>query len=272
MLHFVGYATVGLIIGTFGTIIGVGGGFLLVPLLLWLYPTAEPEVLAGISLTAVFFNAFSGSLAYARLKRIDYRSGLTFSLAALPGTILGSLSTTYIPRHLFDAVIGLLLLAASSYIVVRPNREKALRGGAVAGHTTVVLTDASGAQYRYAYNRRIGVGISFFVGYFSSLLGIGGGVIHVPALIQILNFPVHIGTATSHFILAVMTFAGSATHIVIGTLADSLRIILPISLGMIVGAQIGARLSGRVRGTWITRSLAVALMLVGIRTLWQAFK
>ena len=85
----------GFVIGTYGTLIGAGGGFVLMPLLLVLYPEESPEVITGISLAVVFFNALSGSVAYAKMKRIDYRSGLLFSLATIPGAILGPLTTPY---------------------------------------------------------------------------------------------------------------------------------------------------------------------------------
>ena len=85
----------GFVIGAYGTLIGAGGGFVLMPLLLLLYPEESPEVITGISLAVVFFNALSGSVAYAKMKRIDYRSGLLVSLATIPGAILGPLTTPY---------------------------------------------------------------------------------------------------------------------------------------------------------------------------------
>ena len=60
----------GFVIGTYGTLIGAGGGFVLVPILLMLYPNESPEIITSISLAVVFFNAMSGSLAYSRMKRI----------------------------------------------------------------------------------------------------------------------------------------------------------------------------------------------------------
>ena len=75
MLERLWLIPVGFIIGTYGTLIGAGGGFVLVPMLILLYPQESPEVITSISLAVVFFNALSGSLAYMRLKRVDYRSG-----------------------------------------------------------------------------------------------------------------------------------------------------------------------------------------------------
>ena len=89
----------GLLVGTFGTLIGAGGGFILVPVLLLLYPTLKPEEITSISLAVVFFNAASGSVAYAKMKRIDYKSAIIFSIATLPGSIIGALITSYLPRH-----------------------------------------------------------------------------------------------------------------------------------------------------------------------------
>ena len=91
----------GIVIGAYGTIIGAGGGFVLMPILLLLYPEQSPELLTAISLAVVFFNASSGSAAYARMKRIDYKSGIIFSIATIPGAILGSISTSYINRNVF---------------------------------------------------------------------------------------------------------------------------------------------------------------------------
>jgi uncharacterized membrane protein YfcA len=90
------------------------------PLLLLLYPEESPEVITGISLAVVFFNALSGSAAYAKMKRIDYRSGLLFSLATIPGAILGALTTPYIPRRSFNMIFGLFLIVAAVFFIVTP--------------------------------------------------------------------------------------------------------------------------------------------------------
>src|SRR4030042_742288 len=105
----------GFFIGTYGTLIGAGGGFILMPILLLLYPKGNPELLTSISLAVVFFNAFSGSVAYTRMRRIDYRSGFLFSVATVPGAIFGALTTAYIPRWLFDVIFGVLMIVASAF-------------------------------------------------------------------------------------------------------------------------------------------------------------
>lgn len=103
------------------------------------------------------------------------------------------------------------------------------------------------------------------------MLGIGGGIIHVPALIRLLNFPVHIATATSHFILVIMALTGTIVHIVMGSFSnESAQQTIFLGTGVLIGAQAGALLSQHVRGGWIIRGLAIALASVGIRILFMA--
>ena len=135
-------------------------------------------------------------------------------------------------------------------------------------HRTVV--EADGTVHRFAYNPVIGVVISVFVGYFSSLLGIGGGIIHVPVLAYVLDFPVHIATATSHFVLSIMALTGTLVHVAEGVFQQGISRAIILSIGVIIGAQIGARASNRVQGSFIIRGLAVGLGLVGIRILMMA--
>jgi hypothetical protein len=254
----------GLAVGALGTLIGAGGGFILVPVLLFVYPDLKPEIVTSISLAAVFMNATSGSIAYARMKRIDYKSSIIFALATLPGAIIGAYTTSAIPRHVFNIILGALLIIISIYLFFNPSKRVKSNPNA-GGNTHRSLTDSHGDHYEFSFNIWIGVIISFFVGFLSSLLGIGGGIIHVPAMMSILNFPVHIATATSHSILAVMALAGTIVHIIQGDFKGEWLTTLSIGAGVVIGAQVGARLSNKMKPHWIVRALAVALLLVGVR-------
>jgi len=267
--HYLGLAALGVAVGCYGTLIGAGGGFVLMPVLLLLYPNQNADLLTSISLAVVFFNALSGSEAYALLKRIDYRTGLMFSAATIPGAVLGALNTSYVPRRLFDLIFSILLLLAAAFLAWQPNKKETHRKSMNAAHHKIVrrLVDAHGITYEYDFNWLLGMGISIIVGYVSSFLGIGGGIIHVPALCYLLNFPVHVATATSHFILAIMALTGTVVHILNGTFAHGVHRTIALAIGVVLGAQIGARLSEKLQGSWIIRSLAVALGIVGLRIL-----
>ncbi len=262
---------VGVLVGAFGTLIGAGGGFILAPLLLLLYPNESPETITCISLAVVFFNAASGSIAYARMGRIDYRSGLVFSSVTVPGAALGALTTGLIPRQQFNLLFGLLMAVMALFVLWRPNPEKTHPAGRPKGRAQRTLTEADGTVHQWTYNSGLGISISAVVGYLSSLLGTGGGIIHVPAMIRFLNFPVHVATATSHFILAIMALTGTLVHIGSGAFHHGIRRTIVLAAGVLIGAQVGALLSNRVKGDWIVRLLAVALALAAMRILAMAW-
>jgi uncharacterized membrane protein YfcA len=266
----------GFFIGTFGTLIGAGGGFILVPLLILFYPELPPETITAISIAVVAVNAISGSLAYARSGRIDYKAGVVFAFYTIPGSILGVLTVQYIPQKIFNIIFGLLLLALSGYLFYK--------NSSVASNTTIhnkkgagwkhhTLTDKQGETYSYSYNQRHGIFISILVGYLSPLLGIGGGIIHVPALVNWLQFPIYVATATSHFILAVMATVSVIVHIIQGNYDHPLivKMILFLALGVVPGAQLGAYLSHRIKSHIIIKLLATCLILVAVRILLKSF-
>jgi uncharacterized membrane protein YfcA len=260
----------GVAVGAFGTLLGSGGGFILTPILLLLYPHDRPATITAISLTAVFFNAASGSAAYAHQRRIDFRSGLTFALAALPGSIAGALVVGSVSRHLFDGLMGAVLLALAVWLLVGARGARTAPRGRL---TNRELVDRYGTTHRYAVPERRGALYSTVVGFVSSFLGIGGGIIHVPLLVRALGFPTHIATATSHFILAIIAGSGAATHAVTGSFAHGhgLHRAAAISIGVVVGAQVGARFSLRTSARVLEVLLAVALLVLAVRLLLFTF-
>ncbi|OGC01215.1 hypothetical protein A2V82_08795 [candidate division KSB1 bacterium RBG_16_48_16] len=270
MERYIWLGALGFVVGSYGTLIGAGGGFVLVPVLLLLYPHENPQIITSISLAVVFFNALSGSWAYARMKRVDFKSGLLFAVATIPGAILGALSTASISRRLFDAVFGVLMIAASVFLLLYSSEEKETKESKQRFRLTRKIVGKDGTQYTFSYNPIFGAGLSVVVGYVSSFLGIGGGIIHVPVLAHLLNFPVHIATATSHFVLAIMALTGTTVHILTGSFTHGIRRTTALAIGVLIGAQVGALLSHRVKGSWIFRALAIALAFVGVRILLMA--
>jgi uncharacterized membrane protein YfcA len=253
----------GVAVGAYGTLVGAGGGFILAPVLLILYPHESAQTLTAISLFVVFFNASSGSVAYFHQRRADYRSGALFALATLPGAIGGALLVHYASRRVFDPVMAATLAVLAVWLIVGHERQH----GVERRGTPRELVDSSGQVYRYNVPLVRGVLYSLGVGFFSSFLGIGGGVIHVPLLVRALGFPTHIATATSHFVLAIMSAGGTATHAVAGSFSHShgLHRAIALSIGVVIGAQFGALASKRVSGRVIQWLLAVALGGLAIR-------
>jgi len=250
LYEFLRLAPIGFAIGAFGTLVGAGGGSLLVPVLLLLMPQASPASLTSISLAVVFFNAYSGTIAYMRMGRIDYYAGWLFTLAGIPGAILGVLLVHRMPRHLFDPLFGCLLLLIGAFLAYSPLGK--------------IRRESEGEVLTQARERGGAIG-SAYIAVLSSLLGIGGGIIHVPFLIRILKMPAHTATATSHFVLSFLALTATITHFFLGELGNEITITTYLAVGVLMGAPVGAALSTRIAGSVIVRLLAGALCLVGLR-------
>jgi hypothetical protein len=248
MIESIFLLAVGIFVGMFGTLIGVGGGFIIVPLLTIVYQFT-PQHAVGTSMVIVALNALSGTVAYIRQRRIDYKTGLLFASATLPGSFLGAYLLQMISKPIFDVSFGILLLSISTYLGIRKQPV-----------TEIISIDSF---QRPNYNKYLGLFISFLVGFVASMAGIGGGVVHVPAMIYLFGFPPFIAIPTSHFILAISaTFAGGS-HAFIGEVEWSF---IPfLGTGAIIGAQIGGRLSHKIKSVWIIRILLVVMMIVAVR-------
>ncbi|MGP6156759.1 MAG: sulfite exporter TauE/SafE family protein, partial [Vulcanimicrobiaceae bacterium] len=256
---------IGFAVGILGTLIGAGGGFLLVPILVLLEPDWGTETVTAFSLAVVTANALAGSISYLRLRRVDIASIPFFAAAAVPGAVAGAFLSALVPRRLFDAALGLAIILAAAALLRPPRVRRAHR----AGDSARAFTDSTGNRYEWEFDLRLGMAGSAAVGLVSSLLGIGGGIVHVPFLIAVLGFPEHVATATSHAVLAVTAAAATIVHIAHGDFHEHLRRTLLCAGGALLGAPLGARLATHVPGRVIAHVLAVALGLVGLRLLFS---
>ena len=273
------FIPIGIFIGVYGTLIGAGGGFILVPILVFLFPQDGPSMITASSLAIICVNAASGTIAYARMKRISYKTGMLFAAASIPGAFLGSALTRFIPRKAFGALFGGLLMAVAIFLSltrgIRGRRAGVTAAKDPPGRTwrnvrdTVV--DREGRSHPLSFNLLVGMGLSMVIGFVATLVGIGGGLIHVPVLTYIFNFPLHIATATSHFVLFFTALAGVIEHILDHTWPTHLLRDACLAAGVIGGAQVGAYLSRKISAPWIVLALAMALGFVGVRLVLTAF-
>ena len=256
LLAFILFLLLGIGVGTFGTLVGIGGGLICVPIFILLlsdggihpyyHPAAE---IAGTSLVVVMANALSGTMAYIRQKRVYFNAAIPFAIATLPGAWFGSSIVDKFSGTQLDLYFGIFLLFMA--IMMYWNNMHKPR------------TDVMDIPDNFQYPRMLGIIISFGVGFLSSIFGIGGGVIHVPLMIYALGFPVHVATATSHFVLAVSSTFGVISHFLMHHIVWIPAI--SISIGAAIGAQIGAKISKKTKSKLILTLLSLAMFALGIR-------
>jgi uncharacterized membrane protein YfcA len=175
-------------------------------------------------------------------------------VATIPGALLGARLVQHLGSRRFTLLFALFLFALAALL---------LKGRRVGG--TVLRNPSPAEPASLSLDLMLlGIVLSFGVGVISSLLGIGGGIVHVPFLIVFLGLPVHAATATSHFVLAITSLAGTLVFLRNG------QVVLPVAAamgaGVLLGAQAGAKLSARMRSEPIRRLLAfvVAIFAVGL--------
>lgn len=235
---------VGLGAGTLGSLLGVGGGIIMGPVLVFF--GLAPAQVAGTSLFAVTSTSISSTVAYSRQKRIDYKLAIKLAAAAIPGAVLGGFISAGIQKQEFLLYFGILLMAVGAYVIFKSSilKEKERR-------------DISAAQHAAVF------AITFGAGIISSLFGVGGGTIFVPVMLLIHRMTMHTAAPTSQLTLMITSFAGLFTHIALGHIDYVYAIAL--SAGAVGGAQLGARWSKLIKAHLLQRVLGVVLIAVAVK-------
>ena len=255
----IGLFASGIAIGGYGTVVGIGGGPLLVPILHVLYAWPIEEVVAS-SLFVVLLNATSGSIGYARQRRIDFTGGVALSLAAMPGAVLSGLVHHLVKIPFFDAMFGVFLVVLAGYTILRVDKfdRPRRRRRSTVGLKRIVIVDSLRERYEFHSDRALGIALNLVLGFLSGFLGIGGGVLQVPILVFLLDYPIHIATATSHFVTMLTAGFALAPNVVLGNVHFLATAWL--ALGVVIGAQAGAQVAQKLRSKVILYLFAVILL------------
>ena len=242
----------GVVAATLGSLLGAGGGFLLIPFLLFLLPAdTSAGVISGMSMALALTNGLVASTAYAGQKRIHYAWAIVFASGSIIGAVGGAFVVQYVSRDTYQVIFGTLLVVVSLYLNARPAPQ---RGSAT-------TTPLAGAQpVRPVPGFFVGLPIGFIAG----LVGIGGGIILVPTIVYLFRFVPHIATATSSFTLIFTSLAAITVRAATVDLGGHAFDILFVISGALIGARLGPRISQKVSGPLLMRLLSVALGLTGV--------
>ena len=271
MIEVCGLVAFGFAVGFYGTLVGIGGGPLLVPMLA-LFFDLPPATIVATSLSVVFLNALSGSLAYHQQRRIDFVSGTVFGFATIPSSIAAYFLLAHLSHDVFTRVFGVFLLFLAGYVLLGPTPAGDRPAAAPADYgffgplSPRRLVDSTGSTYLYAVDERLGTLVNIAFGAGTTVLGIGGGILQVPLLVYVLRFPVHIATATAHYVTCINTAFTLIPLLFFGHVDPRLTICL--GGGVVIGARLGARSSRRFSGRTLLQLLTIVFVLAGLRMLF----
>ncbi|HBL16309.1 MAG TPA: hypothetical protein DD417_05995 [Elusimicrobia bacterium] len=265
------FVAVGVAGGFLGSLVGLGGGVFIVPLIVLFMGVPIHQAVAA-SLVAIVASSTASTIGYLRDDYSNIRLGLTLETATTLGAVSGGLTAHAVSREALSALFGVVLALGAVYLFFRRGETE---GGAAEGSDT----GRWGGRYDDRHSKRevryrvrrlpAGLAASFIAGNLSGLLGFGGGPIQIPVMTAAMGIPMKAAAATSNFMIGVTACASAVIYYAHGTIVPSLTV--PLVLGVTAGAFFGSRLAPRVRGRHLTAGLAVILLLLSIQMLLAAF-
>lgn len=263
---------VGFVAGTLGSLLGLGGGIIIVPSLLFLagfFPfIAEitPQTAVGTSILIMIFTGLSSTLAYMKQQSVDYKSGWIFFIGSGPGALFGVWLNKDIELAPFLIFFGIFVVITSFILLYRdkikplPVKEKGIR-------RTYITQE--GKEIVYGFSPWVAIAISFVVGMLSGLFGIGGGSLMVPVMILLFGFPPHLAVATSMFMVFLSSMVSSVSHIYLGNVEWLYA--LALIPGAWFGAKAGSYINRKLQSDTLVTLFRIILIIIGIRLIWQGF-
>lgn len=266
----------GLSVGVLSGMFGIGGGFVITPLLMFL--GVPPVVAVGTGVSQVVAVSVSGAINQWFAKHVDVRMGVLLLgggiLGATTGVALQRLLKAYGQLDVFISLVYVLVLGTvgtlmfvESLSTLRKRREyphlSARRGGQHTWIQGLPLKQRFRASKLYV-SAIPPVVIGLFVGWLTAIIGVGGGFIVVPALIYLLRVPTRVAIGTSLF--QVVFIAAYATVLqATQNFSVDLLLALPLMVGGVFGAQYGIRISQRLNAEQLRILLALLVLAVGVR-------
>ena len=236
----------GIGVGIFGSLLGLGGGLLIVPLLTLGFHLPLREAI-GVSLVCVIVTSGASAGVFLERRVANLRLGMTLELFTAVGALLGGLVAFLLDERVLAGIFSALLI----YVAVSMIRPRPIAGSTdpvapaeVHGAGDATFVDRlSGPGYRI---RRLGPGMvgSIGAGIASALLGIGGGLIKVPVLHVVMGAPLRVATATSNLMIGITASTGAWIYLIRGGIDPYAT--GPTAVGVFVGASIGSRIAHRV--------------------------
>ena len=268
----------GIMVGGLTGLFGVGGGFLMTPLLIFL--GIPPTVAVGTEAPHVLASSLSGAIAHWRRKNVDIKMGIFLLTGGIAGSIVG-VNLFKVLREfgqidviiqflflIFLGFIGLSMLFESAKTTIKKYRKTSLIRTKLHQHSWI-----HGLPFKMRFHRsKLYIStippiiIGFFVGVLSAMMGVGGGFIMIPAMVYILGMSTNVVVGTSLFqiifVTANSTFFQSYLNQTVDIVLASLMI-----LGGVIGAQVGARLGSTFKAEYLRGVLAILVLAVCIKIL-----
>ncbi len=275
---------ISIIAGVVGSLLGLGGGVVVVPALTLLMGIPIQYAI-GASIISVIATSSGAAAAYVRDRLTNLRVGMFLEIATTTGAITGAYIATIVHGNILFIIFALVLLYSIYPQVSRIVREQVGARVTKKQREVVVESDGlatalalGGTYYDPASHRQItygvrnvpgGFGIMYVAGIFSALLGVGGGVFKVLAMDTVMGMPIKASTATSNFMIGATAAASAGIYFLRGDVNPIIA--APVALGVLGGSLLGTRLLARLAGGTVRLAFAIVMALVAVQMLLKGF-
>jgi uncharacterized protein len=263
----------GIAAGLVGSLTGLGGAVVMIPILLTVFATPFPEA-AGAGLITVLATSSTTGAAYLRERLTDLRIGMFLEIATVPGALIGATLTIFLTHASLDRALlialGVVLLAIIPSAVRQreadPDRPAAPDARSTRLGLAGTYVDETGRSLPYrAARTNPALGVAFGAGLVSGMFGIGGGVFKVTALSHYLRLPMKVATATSNFMIGVTAAAGAGVFLAAGYVDPFVA--APAALGTAGGAFLGSQILPGLRNTTVRYLFLPVIAVLAVETI-----
>ena len=257
-----------LLAGFLGSLTGLGGGVVIVPVLVLLFKV-DIRYAIGASLVSVIATSSGAAAAYVREGLSNIRIGMFLEVATTLGALLGAYLTAKVSPHWIAIIFGLALLY-SAFASFRKQADHAVNSpNALAERLELrgSYPTSSGEQRYSAQHVPLGFGIMFGAGTLSGLLGIGSGAVKVLAMDQAMKLPFKVSTTTSNFMIGVTAAASAGIYLARGYIDSGLA--MPVMLGVIGGSMIGSQVLMKANVATLKMLFAVVIVALGAEMIYS---
>ncbi len=235
---------IGLAAGSFGGLIGLGGGLIMIPLMISVLKLSQHQA-HGTSLVALIFTGISGAFIYGLQGNINLLAAATLSLTAILTARAGAHFANTLPGWKLRRAFGVFLIFCAALLVIKP------------------YLPVSYGQHPVYVNVIIFLIAGVITGFLSGMMGVGGGTIMVPAMVLLAGFGQHMAQGTSLMVMVPVGIAGALAHHQLGNVArDYLPGLIP---GIILGVFLGGGIANFIPDTPLRLAFIAAIVMMGVR-------
>ncbi len=238
---------IGLVAGCFGGLVGVGGGVVMIPLMVDVLKISQHKA-HGTSLFAIVFTGITGAITYGMKGSVDLIASLILAVTAIFTAKIGAQFAHSLPEWKLKRAFGAFLIFAALILIAKPYVSELyyFEIESIAKIATLLI-------------------IGVFAGFLAGMMGVGGGIVMVPALVLMLNYGQHIAQGTSLLCMVPAGGVGAYTHLKLGNVIKEL--LLGLILGIIVGTYIGSNIAYALADAYLRIIFALIMIWTGIRFL-----